>query len=85
MPSLLAFLGRYRTTERATTRATFFRQGVFGMADYLVKRDGFWHFVRRVPKHYETTDQHGIVRETTKVRVADDPRAVRARKVAAGS
>jgi integrase len=83
MPILLTFLGRYRTTERATTRATFFRQGVFGMADYLVKRDGFWHFVRRVPKHYETTDQHGIVRETTKVRVADDPRAVRARKVAA--
>jgi integrase len=53
------------------------------MADYLFKRDGFWHYARRVPKQYETADQQGVFKETTKIRVADDPRAIRARKVAA--
>jgi integrase len=52
------------------------------VADYLVKRDGFWRYVRRVPKEYATLDQRGIVQQSTKIRVADDPRAIRAQKVA---
>jgi integrase len=54
------------------------------MADYLVRRGGFWRFVRRVPKEYAQLDPRGIVQQSTKVRVADDPRAIRARKVAQG-
>jgi integrase len=52
------------------------------MADYLVKRGGFWRFVRRVPKEYTALDTRGIVQHSTKIRVADDPRAIKARKVA---
>ena len=52
------------------------------MADYLVRRGGIWRFVRRVPKEYATLDPRGIVQHSTKVRVADDPRGSRARRVA---
>ena len=52
------------------------------MADHLVRRGGFWRFVRRVPTEYASLDKRGIVQQSTKVRVADDPRAIRARKVA---
>ena len=54
------------------------------MADYLVKREGMWRFVRRVPLEYAKLDPRGIVQQSTKVRIADDPRAVRARQVANG-
>lgn len=53
------------------------------MADYLTKRDGMWHYARRVPEEFKSLDLRGIVKLSTKVRVADDPRAIRARKVAA--
>ena len=52
------------------------------MADYTVKRDGLWRFVRRVPKEYAALDQRKIVQHSTGVRVADDPRGIRARKIA---
>jgi hypothetical protein len=52
------------------------------MADFLVKRDGFWRFVRRVPKDYQALDPRGIVQQSTKVRVADDPHGIRAKQVA---
>jgi integrase len=54
------------------------------VADYLVKREGMWRFVRRVPLEYAKLDPRGIVQQSTKVRIADDPRAVRARQVANG-
>jgi hypothetical protein len=54
------------------------------MADYLVRRGSMWRFVRRVPKEYATLDPRGIVQHSTKVRVADDPRGARARRVADG-
>jgi integrase len=43
-----------------------------------------WRFVRRVPKEYQHLDRRGIVQHSTKVRIADDPRGVRARRVADG-
>ena len=55
---------------------------VGGMATFLVRRDGFWRFVRRVPMEYAQLDRRGIVQQSTKVRIADDPRAIRAGKVA---
>jgi integrase len=52
------------------------------MATFLVKRDGYWRFVRRVPKEYAGLDKRAIVQHSTRVRIADDPRAIRAGKVA---
>ena len=54
------------------------------MADHLVKRGGMWRFVRRVPKEYATLDPRGIVQQSTKVKVADDPRGAQAKQVADG-
>ena len=52
------------------------------MADFLTRRQGYWHFQRRVPGELDALDRRGIVRTSTKVRVADDPRGVRAGAVA---
>jgi hypothetical protein len=52
------------------------------MADYLTKRGGFWRFCRRVPDEYAALDRRGIVQRSTKVRIVDDPRAIRAKEVA---
>jgi len=52
------------------------------MADYCVKRDGLWRFVRRAPKEYAGLDPRRIVQHSTGIRIADDPRSIRARKVA---
>lgn len=43
------------------------------------KRDGIWYLVRRVPKEFAALDRRGLVRISTGVAVADDPRGVRAR------
>lgn len=52
------------------------------MADYLTKRNGFWQYARRVPDEFTKLDLRGVVKLSTKIRIADDPKAVRARKVA---
>jgi integrase len=52
------------------------------MSRHLGKRDGYWRFIRRVPKEFIELDQRGIVQQSTKVRIADDPRAIRAGEVA---
>ncbi|WP_420104099.1 tyrosine-type recombinase/integrase [Bosea sp. (in: a-proteobacteria)] len=53
------------------------------MANFLGKRDGWWHYVRRVPAVYAEHDRRGIVKQSTKIRVADDPRGIVAAKAAA--
>ncbi|WP_336810889.1 tyrosine-type recombinase/integrase [Bosea sp. MMO-172] len=53
------------------------------MKGFLGKRDGWWHYVRRVPAVYADHDSRGIVRQSTKIRVADDPRGIVAAKAAA--
>lgn len=53
------------------------------MKGFLGKRDGWWHYVRRVPAVYAGHDPRGIVRQSTKIRVADDPRGIAAAKAAA--
>lgn len=50
--------------------------------DYLLKRDGVWHYSRRVPLSVAALDTRRFVRQSTKIRVADDPRGTKARKVA---
>jgi len=43
------------------------------------KREGIWDLVRRVPKEFAAFDRRGLVRISTGVAVADDPRGVRVR------
>lgn len=42
---------------------------------------GTWYLIRRVPKEFAELDRRGLVRMTTEIAVADDPRAVRAKDV----
>lgn len=67
---------------RATNVQHNVQHGWLLVAAYLTKRDGFWHYARRVPLPLVELDKRGVVKESTKVRVADDPRAVRAGRVA---
>jgi integrase len=48
------------------------------MPEYLVKHDGYWRFVRRTPKEFVAFDRRKIVQLSTRIRVTDDPRAIRA-------
>jgi len=52
------------------------------MPEFLTKRAGFWHYARRVPLAYAELDPRGVIRQSTKIRVADDPKAIRATKAA---
>ena len=45
-------------------------------------RGGIWYIDRRVPKRFAELDRRGIVHLSTGIRVADDPRAIRARNCA---
>jgi integrase len=53
------------------------------MPDYLTHREGFWHYARRVPHEFADIDRRGIVKQSTKIRVAEDPKGRRAARVAA--
>jgi integrase len=46
------------------------------------KRKSTWYFARRVPLQYAHLDSRGIVRQTTGVRIATDPHAFAARRIA---
>lgn len=52
------------------------------MPDFLTRRNGTWHFVRRVPSEFSQFDKRGIVRHSTKVRVSSDRTGRRAVRVA---
>ena len=52
------------------------------MSEYIVQRAGVWHFQRRVPSQFAAYDKRGIVRLSTKVRVADDRTGKRAARIA---
>lgn len=52
------------------------------MPDYLTKRNGYWHFVRRVPLDLAHLDERGVIKHSTKVPVAKDRRGVKAGEIA---
>jgi hypothetical protein len=52
------------------------------MPDYLTKRYGFWHFVRRVPLAYAELDERGIINHSTKIEIRKDRRGIKAGKIA---
>lgn len=45
---------------------------------YLGRRQGVWYYMRRVPDELADIDRRLIVKMSTGIRIADDPRAVRA-------
>lgn len=52
------------------------------MSDFLTRRGGVWHFVRRVPNEFAAFDPRGIVRHSTRVKVSADRTGRRAARVA---
>jgi hypothetical protein len=52
------------------------------MPDFLTRRHGTWHFVRRVPTEFTRYDSRRFIKHSTKVRVADDRTGRRASRVA---
>ncbi|MGC8535511.1 MAG: hypothetical protein ACP5QR_08240 [Rhizomicrobium sp.] len=52
------------------------------MSDFLTRRNGVWHFVRRVPIEFAEFDRRGIVRHSTRIKVADDRTGRRAARIA---
>ena len=52
------------------------------MPSHLMRRDGIWWFKRRVPREYARVDSRGHVKQSTRIRVADDPNCVRASQAA---
>ncbi|WP_047308839.1 tyrosine-type recombinase/integrase [Rhodopseudomonas palustris] len=52
------------------------------MSDFLTRRNGTWHFQRRVPKEYASLDPRGVIRHSTKIKIAEDRAGRRAGVVA---
>jgi len=52
------------------------------MPDFLTRRCGTWHFVRRVPVEFAHLDARGIIKHSTRVRIAQDRTGRRAARVA---
>lgn len=52
------------------------------MPDFLTRRGNLWHFVRRVPLKFTAFDKRGIVRRSTRIRIADDRLGRRAARIA---
>lgn len=52
------------------------------MPDFLTRRHGTWHFVRRVPNEFAKLDPRRIIKHSTKVRITHDRTGRRAARVA---
>lgn len=52
------------------------------MPRFLTRRNGVWHFTRRVPTEFAQLDPRGVIKESTKIAIADDRAGVRASIVA---
>jgi hypothetical protein len=52
------------------------------MPDFLTRRNRTWHFVRRIPTEFAAYDARGIVKHSTKIKIANDRAGRRAARVA---
>ncbi|MDR3465783.1 MAG: hypothetical protein P4M07_07550 [Xanthobacteraceae bacterium] len=52
------------------------------MPDFLTRRNGTWHFVRRVPIEFTDLDRRGVIKHSTRIKIADDRAGRRAVRVA---
>ena len=52
------------------------------MPEFLTQRNGYWHFVRRVPLEFAALDKRGVIKHSTRVEVQKDRRGTKAGKIA---
>src|SRR5258708_16069267 len=52
------------------------------MPDFPTRRNNTWHFVRRVPTEFAHLDKRGVVKHSTRIKIADDRAGRRAARVA---
>ena len=52
------------------------------MPDFLTRRNSTWHFVRRVPNEFAQLDTRGVVKHSTRIKIANDRAGRRAARVA---
>ena len=52
------------------------------MTDFLTCRGSTWHFVRRVPSEFAALDPRGVIRHSTRIKIAEDRHGRRALRVA---
>src|ERR1700676_1238494 len=52
------------------------------MPDFLTRRNNTWHFVRRVPNEFAQLDNRGVVKHSTRIKIANDRSGRRAARVA---
>ena len=52
------------------------------MPDFLTRRNGTWHFARRVPIEFANLDRRGVVKHSTRIRIMHDRAGRRAARVA---
>jgi hypothetical protein len=77
--ALSAQLGHCSRHNTSNKTSNTFRKA---MPDFLTRRCGAWHFVRRVPTEFAHLDVRGIIKHSTKVRIAQDRTGRRAARVA---
>ena len=52
------------------------------MPDFLTRRNGTWHFARRVPVEFAQFDKRGVIKHSTRVKIISDRAGRRASRVA---
>ena len=52
------------------------------MPDFLTRRNGTWHFARRVPVEFAEIDPRGVVKHSTRIRIENDRAGRRAARIA---
>jgi hypothetical protein len=52
------------------------------MPDFLTRRHGTWHFVRRVPIEFSRFDKRGVINHSTRIKIIDDRAGRRNARVA---
>ena len=52
------------------------------MTTHITKQRGFWYYNRKVPLDLQDLDPRRLIQQSTKIRVADDPKGTRASRVA---
>jgi integrase len=53
------------------------------MPDFLTRRNGTWHFARRVPVEFKKLDPRDVIKHSTYIKIEDDRAGRRAARVAA--
>jgi integrase len=74
----------YRFYARKTSNipSNNLSNGFRAMPDFLTRRNGTWHFVRRVPIEFAAFDRRGVIKHSTRIKIVSDRAGRRAARVA---